>query len=137
QCLPGAGADRHRCSDAMDIQAVCTKRQGGRGGDRPALRRHYPTEAAAAVDRRDGGQDQRLTAPAMLERLRNANAVGLLFSGGSARCVFQVGVTETLYDLGIRPAACLGVSGGAWNAAAVAVGNWRRLRAYWRFFWRM
>ena len=52
------------------------------------------------------------------------------------RCVFQVGVVETLYDLGIRPAACLGVSGGAWNAAAVAVGNWRRLRYYWRCFVR-
>jgi predicted acylesterase/phospholipase RssA len=71
------------------------------------------------------------------ERLQAAQRPGFLFGGGSARCVFQVGVVETLYGLGIRPAACLGVSGGAWNAAAVAVGNWQRLRAYWRFFCRM
>lgn len=72
-----------------------------------------------------------------LETLRAAKRVGFLFSGGSARCVFQVGVVETLLDLGIAPAACLGISGGAWNAAAVAVGNHRRLRGYWRFFCRM
>jgi len=72
-----------------------------------------------------------------LERLRSARRVGLLFSGGSVRCVFQVGVVETLYALGIRPSVCLGVSGGAWNAAAVAVGNWPQLRTYWRFFFRM
>lgn len=72
-----------------------------------------------------------------LERLTDAKRVGFLFSGGSSRCIFQVGVVETLYDLGIRPSMCLGVSAGAWNAAAVAVGNWRRLRAYWRFFARM
>jgi predicted acylesterase/phospholipase RssA len=72
----------------------------------------------------------------IFERLRAAKKPGLLFGGGSARCVFQVGVVETLYALGIRPAACLGVSGGAWNAAAVAVGNWRRLRYYWRCFVR-
>ena len=71
------------------------------------------------------------------ERLQVARKPGFLFGGGSARCIFQVGVVATLYGLGIRPAACLGVSGGAWNAAAVAVGNWRRLRAYWRFFCRM
>lgn len=72
-----------------------------------------------------------------LERLRKAKRVGFLFCGGSARCIFQVGVVETLYGLGIEPAICLGVSGGSWNAAAVAVGNWRRLRPYWRFFCRM
>ena len=72
-----------------------------------------------------------------LERLLNAKQVGLLFSGGSSRCIFQVGVVETLHELGVQPALCLGVSGGAWNAAAVSVGNWRRLRAYWRFFMRM
>lgn len=72
-----------------------------------------------------------------LERLRRAQRVGFLFGGGSARAVFQVGVVETLYQLGIQPAACLGVSAGSWNAAAVAVGNWRRLRAYWKFFVRM
>ncbi len=72
----------------------------------------------------------------IFERLIAAKKPGFLFGGGSARCVFQVGVVETLYTLGIRPAACLGVSGGAWNAAAVAVGNWRRLRYYWRCFVR-
>ena len=72
-----------------------------------------------------------------LDRLRNAKRVGLLFSGGSSRCIFQVGVVEALHGLGIRPAAALGVSAGAWNAACVAAGNWRRLRSYWRFFCRM
>jgi predicted acylesterase/phospholipase RssA len=72
-----------------------------------------------------------------LSRLRASRKIGYLFSGGSARCVFQIGVVETLYALGIHPAACLGVSAGAWNAAAVAVGNWHRLRMYWRFFCRM
>lgn len=73
----------------------------------------------------------------MIARLRGAKRVGFLFSGGSARCVFQVGVIETLCALGIEPAVCLGVSGGAWNAAAVAAGNASRMRAYWRFFNRM
>lgn len=72
-----------------------------------------------------------------LDRLRAAKKIGFFFSGGAARCIFQVGVVETLFELGIEPAACLGISGGAWNAAAVAVGNRRRLRAYWRFFSRM
>jgi predicted acylesterase/phospholipase RssA len=75
--------------------------------------------------------------PSPLERLRAAKSIGFLFCGGSARCAFQVGVAEILYELGIRPAACLGVSGGSWNAAAVAVGNTARLRTYWRFFNRM
>jgi predicted acylesterase/phospholipase RssA len=72
-----------------------------------------------------------------LERLQGAQRIGFLYSGGSARCAFQIGVTETLYAAGIHPSVCLGVSAGSWNAAAVAVGNWRRLRAYWRFFCRM
>jgi predicted acylesterase/phospholipase RssA len=62
---------------------------------------------------------------------------GLLFTGGAARCVFQVGVVEELFAAGVRPAAVLGVSGGAWNAAAVGAGEWRRLRPYWKFFSRM
>jgi predicted acylesterase/phospholipase RssA len=72
-----------------------------------------------------------------LERLQRARKIGFLFSGGAARCMFQVGVAETLQACGIHPSICLGVSGGAWNAAAVAVGNTGRLRAYWRFFSRM
>lgn len=71
------------------------------------------------------------------DRLRSAKKIGLLFSGGSARCIFQVGVVETLLELGITPAATVGVSAGAWNAAAIAAGNGHRLRHYWRFFCRM
>jgi len=73
----------------------------------------------------------------MIPVLRDAKRVGFLFSGGSSRCVFQIGVVETLVSLGIRPAICLGVSAGAWNAAAVAAGNGSRLRPYWKFFVRM
>jgi predicted acylesterase/phospholipase RssA len=76
-----------------------------------------------------------MTTPADL--LRNAKRVGFLFSGGSTRCAFQIGVVETLLELGIRPSACLGVSGGAWNAAAVGAGAAARLRPYWRCFARM
>src|SRR5919106_3885532 len=72
-----------------------------------------------------------------LAKLLNAKRVGILFSGGGGRCVFQVGVVEQLVALGIKPGACLGVSIGAWNAAAVAVGNLPRLRHYWEFFCRM
>jgi predicted acylesterase/phospholipase RssA len=72
-----------------------------------------------------------------LSLLRSSQEIGYLFSGGAVRTIFQVGVVETLDILGIRPAACLGVSAGAWNAAAVAVGNLHRLRPYWRFFVRM
>lgn len=72
-----------------------------------------------------------------LERLKAAKRIGFLFAGGASRCAFQVGAIETLFANGIEPSVLLGISGGAWNAAAVAVGNWRRLRAYWRFFSRM
>ncbi len=74
---------------------------------------------------------------AALDLLRSARRPGFLFTGGSARCAFQIGVIETLYGLDIAPAAVLGVSAGAWNAAAVGAGAWRRLRPYWRFFNRM
>lgn len=72
-----------------------------------------------------------------LETLRAAKKVGFVFSGGSTRCSFQVGVVECLFELGIRPSLCIGVSGGAWNAAAVAVGAEKRLRYYWKSFSRM
>lgn len=72
-----------------------------------------------------------------LDRLLSARKVGFVFSGGSARCAFQIGVVETLLAAGVRPAVCVGVSGGAWNAAAVAVGHAHRLRHYWRAFTRM
>ena len=72
-----------------------------------------------------------------LALLRSARRVGLVLSGGSARCAFQIGAIETLLELGIQPAVCVGVSGGAWNAAAVAVGQAHRLRSYWRAFTRM
>jgi len=72
-----------------------------------------------------------------LQSLMSARRVGFVFSGGSARCAFQVGVVETLRELGVRPALCVGVSAGVWNAAAVAVGSDARLRYYWRTFFRM
>jgi predicted acylesterase/phospholipase RssA len=72
-----------------------------------------------------------------LDLLLSAQRVGFVFSGGSARCAFQIGAVETLLELGVRPAVCVGVSGGAWNAAAVSVGHAHRLRHYWRAFTRM
>ncbi len=74
---------------------------------------------------------------AALALLRAARRVGFVFSGGSARCAFQVGAVETLTELGIDPALCVGVSAGSWTAAAVAAGNRHRLRQYWRSFLRM
>lgn len=74
---------------------------------------------------------------AELDLLLSARRVGLVFSGGSARCAFQIGAAETLLELGVRPALCVGVSAGAWNAAAAAVGQTHRLRYYWRSFSRM
>jgi predicted acylesterase/phospholipase RssA len=79
-----------------------------------------------------GADNQRV-----IELLRKARKIGFLFSGGSMRCVFQVGVVEALRELDVHPAVCLGVSGGVWNAAAVAVGNAHRLRPYWHFFTRL
>jgi predicted acylesterase/phospholipase RssA len=72
-----------------------------------------------------------------LDFLRSARRVGYVFSGGSMRCAFQVGALETLRELGIKPALAIGVSAGAWNAGAVAVGTDDRLRSYWRAFHRM
>jgi len=76
-------------------------------------------------------------AVAPLELLRRARRVGFVFGGGSSRCAFEVGVVETLAELGVRASLTVGVSGGVWNAAAVAVGNEHRLRYYWRCFVRM
>jgi len=78
-----------------------------------------------------------LTETEALRLLRSARRVGLVLSGGSSRCAFQIGVVEALLELGVRPALCVGVSGGAWSAAAVAVGHAHRLRTYWRAFSRM
>lgn len=78
-----------------------------------------------------------MTRTAELDFLLSARRVGLVFSGGSARCAFQIGAAETLLELGVRPALCVGVSAGAWNAAAAAVGQTHRLRYYWRSFSRM
>jgi hypothetical protein len=75
--------------------------------------------------------------PTHIELLRSAKRVGFVFSGGGFRCAFQIGVVEALDELGILPSLCTAVSAGAWNAAAVAVGNQRRLRRYWRTFMRM
>ena len=72
-----------------------------------------------------------------LGRLLSARRVGVVLSGGSSRCAFQVGVIEELLGLGVRPGLAVGVSAGAWNGAALAVGNAHRLRYYWRCFVRM
>lgn len=75
--------------------------------------------------------------PTPMELLRSAKRIGFVFSGGGFRCAFQIGVVEALDELGILPCLCTAVSAGAWNAAAVAVGNQGRLRRYWRTFMRM
>jgi predicted acylesterase/phospholipase RssA len=72
-----------------------------------------------------------------LERLRSARKVAFVFSGGSARCAFQVGAVERLFALGIRPAMTIGVSAGAWNAAVVAARQEHRIRYFWKSFMRM
>lgn len=69
--------------------------------------------------------------------LRDAKRVGYVFSGGSSRCAFQIGVIEALAELGLRPALAVGVSAGAWNAALVAARCESRIRYYWRSFMRM
>ncbi|PYQ61866.1 MAG: hypothetical protein DMF53_14360 [Acidobacteria bacterium] len=72
-----------------------------------------------------------------LDLLRSAGKVGLVLSGGSTRCSFQVGVIEILHELGIHPALSVAVSGGVWNGAVVSAGVIPRLRQYWRAFNRM
>ncbi|HEY7213697.1 MAG TPA: patatin-like phospholipase family protein [Thermoanaerobaculia bacterium] len=72
-----------------------------------------------------------------LDLLRSARRLGLVLSGGSSRCAFQVGVLETLAELGVRPVLCVAVSGGVWNGAAFSAGTVPRLRHYWRAFARM
>lgn len=72
-----------------------------------------------------------------LALLTSARRLAYVFAGGSARCAFQVGVIETLRELGLRPALVVAASAGVWNAAAVAAGTDRRLRLYWRAFARL
>lgn len=72
-----------------------------------------------------------------LALLQNAKRVGYVFSGGSSRCAFQIGVIEALAELGVIPALAIGVSAGAWNAAMVAARSEKRIRYYWRSFMRM
>jgi len=72
-----------------------------------------------------------------LDLLRSSRRIGLVLSGGSSRCAFQVGVIETLVELGVRPALCIAVSAGVWNGAALSAGAVERLRHYWRAFARM
>jgi len=71
------------------------------------------------------------------ELLRDAKRVGYVFSGGSSRCAFQIGVIEALAELGVHPSLAIGVSAGAWNAALVAARCESRIRYYWRSFMRM
>lgn len=75
--------------------------------------------------------------PFALHLLLSSRRLGLVLSGGSSRCAFQVGVIETLMELDVRPALCVAVSGGVWNGAALSAGTAHRLRHYWRAFARM
>ena len=72
-----------------------------------------------------------------LQRLREAKKAAFVFSGGSARCAFQIGAVERLLALGIRPAMTIGVSAGSWNAAVVAAHIEHRARFIWKSFARM
>jgi len=72
-----------------------------------------------------------------IDLLRRAKRIGYVFSGGSSRCAFQVGVIEELRRVGIQPALTIGVSAGAWNAAIVSARIESRIRYYWRSFMRM
>lgn len=72
-----------------------------------------------------------------LDRLREARKIAFVFSGGSSRCAFQVGVIERLSELGIHASMTVGVSAGAWNAAIVAARIEHRARFMWRSFVRM
>lgn len=72
-----------------------------------------------------------------LDRLRGAKKIAFVFSGGSTRCAFQVGVIERLSALGIRASMTIGVSAGSWNAAIVAAHIEHRARYMWRTFARM
>lgn len=72
-----------------------------------------------------------------LQRLRDAKKVAFVFSGGSARCAFQIGAVERLFALGVRPAMTIGVSAGSWNAAVVAARIEHRARYVWKSFVRM
>jgi predicted acylesterase/phospholipase RssA len=72
-----------------------------------------------------------------LDRLRHAKKIAFVFSGGSSRCAFQVGVIEQLSSLGIQASMAIGASAGAWNAAIVAARIEHRARFMWRSFGRM
>ncbi len=72
-----------------------------------------------------------------LDTLRSARKIAFVFSGGSSRCAFQVGVVGRLSALGIRASMCIGVSAGAWNAAIVAARAEHRIRYFWKSFMRM
>ena len=73
----------------------------------------------------------------MLLQLLSAQKVAYVFSGGSSRSVFQIGVVERLATLGIKPAVCIGASAGAWNAAMVAARREDRMRFLWKSYMRM
>jgi NTE family protein len=66
-----------------------------------------------------------------------AQKIAYVFSGGSSRCAFQIGAIERLAALGVKPAVCIGASGGAWNAAIVAARCEHRIRFLWKSFMRM
>ena len=95
----------------------------------------YRTEKAAAWPPHSKVYNHTVTSS--LERLRAAKKIAFVFSGGSSRCAFQVGVIERLSALGIRASMCIGVSAGAWNAAIVAAHVEQRIRFFWKSFMRM
>jgi predicted acylesterase/phospholipase RssA len=82
-------------------------------------------------------EEDKLNSLDRLSLLLEAKRVGYVFSGGSSRCAFQIGVIEALAELGVKPSLAIGVSAGAWNAALVAARAERRIRYYWRSFMRM
>jgi len=73
----------------------------------------------------------------VLDKLRAARKIAYVFSGGSSRTAFQVGVIQRLDALGVRPAMTIGVSAGSWNAAVVSAGCQSRIHYFWRSFMRM
>lgn len=52
----------------------------------------------------------------------NSKRIGLALSGGAARCIAHLGVLEALAEMGIKPSAISGVSGGAIVGAFYANG---------------
>lgn len=59
-------------------------------------------------------------------------AIALVLSGGGARGAYQVGVWKALIDLEIKIEGVFGTSAGALNTAAIAMGDFDRVRDLWK-----